>query len=64
MTLEDCPSCRQHFYSALSLEAHKQLYPSHFSGEKTVASTKEDAVLCSPRIKRGKKQEEVDKNVP
>ena len=55
---EECQVCKQHFWSPISRESHKKLYPSHFTGEKQVPSTKEDAVLVDLKPKRRRPKRE------
>jgi len=40
---DDCPICRQHFWSALNRDSHKTLYPGHFAGEAQPLSDKKEA---------------------
>jgi hypothetical protein len=57
LTSEDCGVCKQHFGNcSLLLEAHKQRYPSHFSGTEPQASDKEEAILVDLKAKRYKKK--------
>jgi|NGEPerStandDraft_6_1074524.scaffolds.fasta_scaffold268527_1 hypothetical protein len=55
---EECEVCKQRFWSPISRESHKKLYPSHFTGEKHASSTKEDAVLVDLKSKRKKPKRE------
>ena len=50
-TADDCPTCKQHFNCALSMESHKKLYPKHFSGEASIVKDKEEAVLVPLKAK-------------
>ena len=50
-TADDCPTCKQHFNCALSMEAHKKLYPKHFSGEAPPVESKKEAVLVPLKAK-------------
>ena len=61
ITTDDCPNpqCRQHFWSALNRDSHKQLYPGHFAGEVQPVSTQREAAATENlkgRIKRAKKE--------
>ena len=50
-TADDCPTCKQHFNCALSMESHKKLYPKHFSGEPFIVEGKKEAVLVPLKVK-------------
>ena len=57
-TIDDCPSCKLHFWSPMHRDSHRLLYPSHFSGEKPFESDKIEAVSVAlkPIIKQAKRE--------
>ncbi len=60
-TAQDCPepSCKQHFWSPISRESHKALYPSHFAKKQISAPVKKEAAIVETlkgTIKRGKRE--------
>lgn len=55
-TSQDCLFCGMHFYSALSEESHRKLYPAHFKADTPPPEECEEAAApnLKPRYKKPK----------
>jgi hypothetical protein len=59
LTKDDCSTCRQHFQSLVSRDAHRKLYPSHFDSALPQKPVQVDAVP-ETKISRYKRMKMVE----